>query len=286
MLADLWQTLASAKTHDDAAATDGAALLTDLSVLTFTGPDVLGFLQGYLTCDLDALEDGSFHPTALTNIKGRVVANGWVAQRSDQTIDWIIHVSLADRVAGFMKPYLAFSRTTLTTRDDDHIVVGLAGDQQPIPLVIDDEDTLQGISTTHRIIDENAFRLACIDAGIVLISQATSEQFLPQMLGLVEAGAVDFEKGCYLGQEVVARAQHRGEVKRKLHRFRGSVPMPEPGARLTDDSGRESGTLLLVADCTDATETDSGDCYRCLAVVREPVDPIQTSADSVLTLES
>jgi folate-binding protein YgfZ len=185
-----------------------------------------------------------------------------------------------------MKPYLAFSRTTLAMRDGDHVVVGLVGDQQPCPWVIDDDETLRNLSTTHRMIGETDFRLACIDAGSVLISQATSEQFLPQMLGLVEIGAVDFDKGCYLGQEVVARAQHRGEVKRKLHRFSGSLPAPESGARLIDGSGRESGTLVQVAACTDATGTGSGDGYRCLAVVREPVDSKQTSDHSVLALES
>ena len=55
------------------------------------------------------------------------------------------------------------------------------------------------------------------------------EQFLPQMLGLDTAGAVDFDKGCYLGQEIVARAQHRGEVKRRLVTFTFEGPPPTVG---------------------------------------------------------
>jgi hypothetical protein len=79
------------------------------------------------------------------------------------------------------------------------------------------------------------------------------------MLGLVRAGAVDFDKGCYLGQEVVARAEHRGAVKRGLVGLTGPVRMLEAGAELTDDTGRAAGTVINAA------------AGACLAVVREPV---------------
>ena len=77
------------------------------------------------------------------------------------------------------------------------------------------------------------------------------------MIGLVALGAVDFTKGCYLGQEVVARAEHRGQVKRALARLRFAAGAPQPGTGLEDAEGREVGVVLQTAS------------RACLAVLRD-----------------
>ena len=66
------------------------------------------------------------------------------------------------------------------------------------------------------------------------------------MIGLTAAGAVSFAKGCYLGQEVVARAEHRGEVKQKLHRFQAAVGRPAVGADVLV-AGAKAGVVVATA---------------------------------------
>ncbi|MEJ2087238.1 MAG: hypothetical protein P8Y69_01875, partial [Gammaproteobacteria bacterium] len=235
----------------------------------FTGPDVTAFLQGYFTCDLHRLSDGEYHLTALTNLQGRVVASGWCVEPESSRVEWVVHASVAERVAAFMARYLAFSKTTLVRRSDDHVVVGLTG-QPPAPMIVDEVAVLQDLIAAHETVAERQWQLACIEARVALVAAPTSERFLPQMLGLVEADAVDFDKGCYLGQEVVARAQHRGEVKRRLHRFRSEADATadavlSPGDVLSDEVDRESGVVI-----TATARGPRAEPLECLAVVREP----------------
>ena len=91
----------------------------------------------------------------------------------------------------------------------------------------------------------DAFANACVEAGFVVVSKPVAQAFLPQMIGLTDVGAVSFSKGCYLGQEVVARAQHRGEVKRKLRRYRFDGRAPVTGDDVMQD-GAKVGTVTAV----------------------------------------
>lgn len=235
----------------------GAAPLEDLGALVFEGPDARSFLQGYLTCDMDTL---SAAPTlaALCNLKGRVVANGWCSATADDTVVWIVHRSLAEAVTGFMARYLPFSKTRVTWQPDDHVVLGTvdaAG--SPAAWMIDGRAALDRLLARAAPSAPDAWHRARLAAGVALVTSDTTETFLPQMLGLVALNAIDFEKGCYLGQEVVARAQHRGQVKRSLHRLTADTPARV--GPLTDADGREVGVIV-----------DSHG-LQALAVVRDPL---------------
>jgi folate-binding protein YgfZ len=87
--------------------------------------------------------------------------------------------------------------------------------------------------------DEDAWYLEEIRAGRPLITAATQDQFVPQMVNLETVGGVDFRKGCYPGQEIVARAQYRGQVKRRMVR----LPAPQ-GARLLPGQAFNGGTVV------------------------------------------
>jgi folate-binding protein YgfZ len=89
--------------------------------------------------------------------------------------------------------------------------------------------------------------LAEIRAGRPLIEQPTQDQFVPQMVNLELAGGVDFHKGCYPGQEVVARAQYRGAVKRRMYRLRGAALQPGQDLYSDDAPGQASGTVVNAA---------------------------------------
>lgn len=263
MLIERWQTLAAKAAGDSSAVSAaGAALVETLRPLRFQGPDVVNFLQGYLTIDLEGLREGTPRLTALTNLKGRVVATGWCQLRGSDQLDWLIHADLTETVSSFMSRYLAFSKTELIAIEEEVLVIGTLGPQEaPSARLILNEAELDALTATHPPVPAASWMTACIEHGVTLIEPATSEAFLPQMIGLVEAGAVDFDKGCYLGQEVVARAQHRGEVKRRLLEL-DSVASGDgrmaAGTPLLDENGKEAGSVLM------------SEPPLCLAVVRQP----------------
>lgn len=192
------------------------------------GIDPVDFLQGYLTCDLTRLNTDDVLPMSLCNLKGRVIVSGWVRARADGSVDLIVHRSLTQRLVDVLTPYARFSRCELS--------IGSA----PVCLT---EEATPGIAGHFHLTTEEAvlsldlseaMNAALIEHGFAWITEPTSEKFLPQVLDLHNKGAVDFDKGCYLGQEIVARAQFRGKVKRGLVPFSYSGPAPSPGTETED----------------------------------------------------
>jgi len=110
---------------------------------------------------------------------------------------------------------------------------------------------------------QDAWERKGIDAGVPTIAAATSDRFVPQMLNLDLVAGVSFSKGCYPGQEIVARAQYRGQVKRRLERFRIAGPAT-PGAAIYSE-GQEVGTVVNAV-------ADSADHFVALAVVSTTAD--------------
>lgn len=265
-----------------AAAGPGLAWVPELAVVTFRGADALTFLQGYLTCDTEALQPGQPVPTALCNLKGRVVVNGWCAlpavPADSPAVRLIVHDSLRTRLGEFLKPYLAFSRTRLDDTAAAPLV--LSGLDLADPVEVDAGVEMLTLDARRRLflcptldaaralwqrcpaVAAEAWRYALCADGIPLLSAEVSETFLPQMLNLDTLGAVDFAKGCYLGQEVVARAQHRGQVKRRLAVLDWQGRQPAAGSEITDAEGRGQGTVVQSAAHADGAG-------RLLAVLRE-----------------
>jgi len=276
MLKERWQTLTTETGANRAAQLEDerptAALINTLGPLCFEGPDVLSFLQGYLTIDLEQLADGKPRLAALTSLKGRVVATGWCQARGDERVDWLIHANLIAPVSEFMARYLAFSKTTLIGTEQDWLTVGVTDRQgQPSARLICSEAELDELAASHRLSAAADWFSACIEQKMVLIGPETTEAYLPQMIGLVEAGAVDFDKGCYLGQEVVARAQHRGEVKRRLIGLTGAKDRIPPGTPLANAEGKEQGNVLM------------SEPPLCLGVVRHPAESSYRAMEAQLT---
>lgn len=244
---------------ENAAEPPGLAQLPALAAVRFEGVDVGRFLQGYLTCDLDALHTGRLTPTALCNLKGRVVMNGWCApdDADEHAVVLFLHDSLVNRLGDFLAPYLRFSRTRFLDQRADTLVFGSLDQDTGDGLVMDtrrrlhlcrDLPSAQALWTRYPHMSASAWEASLVADRVPLVRAETSETFLPQMLDLQTLGAINFEKGCYLGQEVVARAQHRGQVKRRLTRleWHGGRP-PDPGSDITDADGNPRGQVLQTA---------------------------------------
>ncbi len=154
-------------------------------MIRVTGPEAIKFLQGQLTCDLSKISE--IHPMwgAHCDIKGRVQALYQLQQEGDHiclfTPDDVAHQALAH-----LQYYARFSKVTLM----------LEPDGKPDP------------SLEERIVE--------LKAHHARLHPETLGKFLPQELGLIERGAVSFEKGCYLGQEIVARLHYLGKLKKQL----------------------------------------------------------------------
>jgi len=294
MLADDWQQWLNDRPRPEPRA-DGPTLvgLADYGLLRFHGPDVQRFLLGYLTIDPARLArqpaaDGSLpaSPFAICNLKGRVLVNGWCCAPEDEVVDLVIHRSLTARVPEFLKAYLAFSRTRVTDLSDDRLLfacwpplpapgeplVCLSLDDRHRLLISDSVGAAAGLVERIGLATADHWQNELVANGLALIRDATSERHLPQMLDLDRLGAVSFDKGCYLGQEVVARAQHRGQVKRRLTRLRwpddggGPLEAPAPGEAIRDQRGRDCGELV---ECAPGAR-------ECLAVLaRDAVAPLQ-----------
>lgn len=238
---------------------NAAAPLTGLASLDFDGPDVVDFLQGYLTTDAATL-DVVPRFTAICNIKGRVVCTGY-AWLQGSTATLLLHRSLRPVVLGFLRPYLAFSRTSVADGSASFFgglgAGGAAGNVKQLDpgrhLLVVDDPSLAGEQFASTGLDRSEWDRATIQRREVWLQAETSGAFLPQMLGLDELGAVSFTKGCYLGQEVVARAQHRGRVKRRLNTLNWQGVQPSVGAAILGN-GRQVGTVVAATRASDGAE--------------------------------
>ncbi len=268
--------------------------LNHMIAMQLAGPDAVAFLQGYLTCDLATLERSRALFGAYCNIKGRVVADATVALTHDHPT-WVMHASLRETVIGGLSKYLAFSRSKFTSPDSAPILLGIVNPTQdeaiasnpftvapfrdgyaitvpgahPRAMLLLPLQDAMAVWNEYAARDETAdakiWDLLDVLAGITHVSAATSEMFLPQMLDYDRLGAVSFTKGCYLGQEIVARAQHLGRPKRHLHTlsWRGR-PAPSVGESLNQADGIRAGILVNVA----STSEDRGEA---LAVLNDAV---------------
>lgn len=230
--------------------TDHSALFapdTGLAVLSVEGEDAGAFLDAQLMTALGDHDDFAACPTALADPKGRVLATfhlwrtqaGWHLATAAGEARWLLqhlsrfifrskveiaqapNISLlgifgADAKATLEALGLSAPAHNRTARTHDLTVIGLAENRWLVAGTKSELDavskTLAARADTAGLADWDRARLL---AGEVAIHAATRGRFLPQMLGLVNLDAVSFRKGCYPGQEIIARAR-RGKVKRGL----------------------------------------------------------------------
>jgi folate-binding protein YgfZ len=180
---------------------------TSLGTLLVSGADTRPFLQGQLSADVDALEPASAMLASCNSAQGRVQAVLWLVERGDG-IALVLPASVAERTATRLRKYVLRSKV--------RIEVSAAAVDLPE-------------SHPYR---EPDWRLAGIRAGLPQVYPETDETFVAQMLNLDLLGGVNFEKGCYTGQEIIARTHFRGAIKRRMFRFEYAGHPPTPGTRV------------------------------------------------------
>jgi len=211
---------------------NGAARLTNLGVIRAAGADAAAFLQGQLTQDVLNLQPGQSRLAAWCNPKGRILASGWVLRR---TGDELLLVLSADLLAATLKRLSMFvlrAKVQLTDASAQWAMYGLLGDAARAPLARTG-DVLVPLPPADNaprmlllrppgepapdapVLAPEIWHWAAVRSGVATVTAPVAQAFVPQMLNYESVGGVDFKKGCYPGQEVVARSQFRGAIKRR-----------------------------------------------------------------------
>lgn len=270
------------------------------TVLHIAGADATAFLHAQLSVDVQRLDTDRHALAAWCDAKGRVLCSGRLVTHDDGYL-WIVPATMAAATSRRLRMYVLRAKVDiadvgnqwsirgLTTADmatlpangalsrrDDRLILGIDTGNGPGALAL--RATAQ--DATGLAAADNAWQLLEIDAGLPEVRAATSGLFVPQMLNLHWLDGVDFNKGCYPGQEIVARLQYRGQLKRRVFRLRWRGKQPQAGADIVDASGQKQGTILRSA----VADNGSG---RLLAVVRVAASnqPLVT-ADAQLELLS
>jgi tRNA-modifying protein YgfZ len=277
--------------HTDHHASAGSLALCpleDIGVLRFAGADARKFLQGQLSNDLGRLTAGAILRAGLHNPQGRTVALLWLAARAENEILAMLPRPLADPVVSQLRKYLLRAKLVISDESAGTPVFGAwaQGARLALPqswTLADDRALLIGLApaaapaATHMT--RQQWRALDIAAGQPQVYTATSAQFVAQMLNLDCVDAVSFTKGCYTGQEVIARAHYRGRVKRRMQRFESLQPcVLHPG-----DSGQlADGRSYRVVE---AVQRPHG-CCEFLAVAPLPGAVTESAAADAAAGES
>lgn len=237
-----------------------------LQCVTLSGEDALEFAQSQLTADLTGLPQDQWTPSGWCDAKGRTIAILLVAPRPEQ-----VRLALPEPLAAdVVKRLTMFTIGRKVTISAPVALAPGRGSGTGMPLVGDRDRVL--------VIDENAepaewarWLHSDIEQNMAWLLPATSAQFLPQMLDLERRGGLSYRKGCWPGQEVVARVHYRGSLKRRAQSFTDAGTPPEPGARITVE-GRSATVLYALAVAGDETR------HCGVAVVDVPDPRLSTGA--------
>lgn len=256
------------------------AELVDVGLIRINGKDAKQFLQGQLTCDLEEISAEQSRFGAHCDVKGRIIANFRLFYYQNDYY-FLLQNSTLPLLLASLKKYAVFSKVSLTEVSNDWQKIGLYGptikdllEEQKlytakengvakadhklslaIPGFMPRVILLAPVSDSISFIDSqfeqesvNHWHLLDIMAGIPIIYPETSGQFTPHQLNFTEIGGVSFNKGCYIGQEIIARMHYLGKSKSRLYRVSFQANDPAlPGTPLLDEQKTEKGALILCA---------------------------------------
>lgn len=258
------------------------------ALLAFGGADAGKFLQGQSTCDILALQPGLSTLGAICSAKGRVIAV-FHAIRHDDIYFLAVNRTLAERLRQHLSRYVLRAKVGISDAAADYALFGIIGDIQDkltvnatdwllpfsihppalslyaTPLDRADEAVRQFEWLALKPSDETLWRREILRHGLPDIEAATSEAFIPQMLNFDLLNGISFTKGCYTGQEIVARTHYLGQSKRRMFRLKAASGVGRFTAgdaiRCPDKPDDSIGTVVS------ASEPDKDGSQELLAVI-------------------
>ncbi|MBT9485930.1 MAG: folate-binding protein YgfZ [Rubrivivax sp.] len=236
----------------------GHVALTDWGLIRARGEDSRSFLHGQLTQDMLTLAPGETRLAGYCSAKGRLLASFVVWLDGDD----VLLACSADLLPATLKRLSMFvlrAKCKLSDATAELPLHGLVGDavaatavQRPIARLPDalglPRALCVGEPPAGSALDGELWRWLEVHSGVARIVGATAEHFVPQMVNLELVGGVNFQKGCYPGQEIVARSQYRGTLKRRAYVVSGDSPL-QPGQEIFSPAEPEQpvGEVVLAA---------------------------------------
>lgn len=270
--------------------------LTHLALIEATGEDAKSFLHGQLTSDINHLSTDQVQHSAWCTAKGRMQAS-FLIWRTGDAYQLALAADLEAASLKRLQMFVMRAKVKLAALTDSLALIGVAGPQAAAaladaglpcpaaPMTTASDDTArvialdaqrfvialqqssasvvwQKLSAKARPAGLPVWRWLDIQAGFPLVTAATKEEFVPQMADFEKLGGVSFHKGCYPGQEIVARTQYLGKVKRHLFRVKGEQVLV-PGTDLHSPDNPDTASGMIVSG---APSPAGG--YEALAVVQ------------------
>ena len=198
--------------------------IQDRALLKVSGGDAESFLQAQLTNDITLLENNSVQLNAYCQHQGKVISLFWV-MRSEEDFLLSFPVDLAEKVITRLRMFIIISDVLIEDISEHYSQIGLINENNPSAYIINESLSLliESSRNTNKEIHSNykEWVKASIESQIPEVYLSSSEKFVPQMLNLdINEIGVNFSKGCYPGQEVVARLHYLGDAKRRLFNFK------------------------------------------------------------------
>jgi len=283
-------------------ATDFMTPLCDAGLIVASGADVATFLHNQLTNDVEHLTQDQARLAGYCTPKGRLLAT-FLIWRSGDHINLHLPRALQSTIRKRLQMFVLRAKAVLADAGDETVQLGLAGPAAtavlanwfpampagPYATVQSDAGTLirlaDGADSLARYLwvsnadtlmsawprllqtleptGSDAWRLARIRAGIPLITEATQEKFVPQMVNFELIGGVNFRKGCYPGQEIVARSQYLGKLKRRMMQASVEAAGITAGIEVFSSADPEQACGMIV----EAAPTSAHSC-ACLVEVK------------------
>jgi folate-binding protein YgfZ len=243
----------SLNTFSVSAPLNGIAPLPHLGIIRAVGADAASFLHNQLTNDVLLMKEGECRLAAFCNAKGRMQASFVVYKRSAEEVLLICRKDLIAQTVKRLSMFVLRAKAKLSDATEEFQLLGLAGDAVIAALngattepwqryAADAADVLtlypaldqprafwlapKALATpTAPALSADLWQVGEVMSGIAWVELATFEAFVPQMLNYESVDGVNFKKGCYPGQEIVARSQFRGTLKRRAFIAQSAVAM-------------------------------------------------------------
>jgi folate-binding protein YgfZ len=253
------------------------ARLIHLAVLTFDGADAASFLHNQLSTDVESMPVGAAGWTSYNSPKGRVLANLLLWRRAQDAFVGFVAADLAESLRKRLSMFVLRAKVAIADRTAGWQLLGVAGPgadaavhvafaTAPEPghgAALADADVVATPDGRFLVVTDDGAKVRArlpatempathwnwlgVRAGVPIVTSATQDQFVAQTLNLDLIGGINFRKGCYPGQEIIARMQYLGRLKERLFAFHVDAPPPAPGTRI--QSGETAaGTVVNAAE--------------------------------------
>ena len=256
-----------------AAALEGATPLSHLGVIRVEGADAAAFLHGQLTQDFSLLDPTGARLAAFCSAKGRMLASFVGFKRGPEDILLVCSRDLLAPTLKRLSMFVLRAKARLSDASETFRIFGLVGGSLPpsLPAAVWSQWRDGEVSVVRMppaadaaralwvapagepapqapALDAGQWHWLAVQSGVATLSQPVVEAFVPQMLNYESVGGVNFKKGCYPGQEVVARSQFRGTLKRRAYLVHADGALA-PGQEVfqSDEPGQPCGTVVEVA---------------------------------------